>query len=123
MYVIFISTFSPAKISFQLFYSNYFIHYIDLFYNFEAGIPKSAKRSLLITVGYKLKDGPTYYAMEGSIAIAGAAITWLRDNLNVINNYEEVDELAEKVENSGGVFFVPAFQGLYAPYWDPNATG
>lgn len=100
-----------------------FIHYIDLFYNFKAGIPKSAKRSLLITVGYKLKDGPTYYAMEGSIAIAGAAVTWLRDNLSVIDNYKQVDELAEKVENSGGVFFVPAFQGLYAPYWDPNATG
>lgn len=87
------------------------------------GVPKEARKSLITAIGYQLKDKPATYALEGSVAIAGAAITWLRDNIELIDNYKEVEPLAREVPNSGGVFFVPAFQGLYAPYWDPNASG
>ncbi|KAI2809473.1 hypothetical protein BLOT_000622 [Blomia tropicalis] len=86
-------------------------------------VPKEARRKLLTTIAYKLGDAPAWYALEGSIAIAGAAITWLRDNLELIDNYTEVEEIARSDETAGGLFFVPAFQGLYAPYWDANATG
>ncbi|XP_008795833.1 glycerol kinase-like isoform X2 [Phoenix dactylifera] len=79
---------------------------------------------LLSTVAYKLGPGaPTNYALEGSIAIAGAAIQWLRDGLGIIQNAAEVEELAELVENSGGVYFVPAFIGLFAPWWRDDARG
>jgi glycerol kinase len=61
--------------------------------------------------------------LEGSVAIAGAAITWLRDNVEIISDYRDVEKIANDVPDSGGVYFVPAFQGLYAPYWDPNASG
>lgn len=88
-----------------------------------AGVPKAARKSLLMTIAYKFGDEPVCYAMEGSIAIAGAALTWMRDNLQIIREYNEIEELAKEVNDAGGVFFVPAFQGLYAPYWDPNATG
>lgn len=87
------------------------------------GVPKEARSSLITTIGYQLKDKPVVYALEGSVAIAGAAITWLRDNMQLINNYQEIEPIAREVPNSGGVLFVPAFQGLYAPYWDPNASG
>ena len=87
------------------------------------GVPKEARTSLITTIGFQLKGRPPVYALEGSVAIAGAAITWLRDNIELINEYNEIEPLARSVEDSGGVFFVPAFQGLYAPYWDPNAAG
>lgn len=77
------------------------------------GVPKEARRKLLTTVAYKLGNTPAWYALEGSIAIAGAAITWLRDNLELIDNYYEVEELAQTDDSASGLFFVPAFQGIY----------
>ena len=87
------------------------------------GVPREATSSLITTLAYQLKDQQPVYALEGSVAIAGAAITWLRDNIALISDYKEIEPLARSVDNSGGVFFVPAFQGLYAPYWDANAAG
>ena len=87
------------------------------------GVSREAKRGLITTVGYKLGDKPACYALEGSVKIAGAAVTWLRDNMELISNYEECDELVNKTSHSAGVFFVPALGGLYSPYWDPNASG
>lgn len=74
-------------------------------------VPKEAKRNLLATVAYKLENQPAWYALEGSIATAGAAITWLRDNLQLIKNYDEVEKIAQQDSSAGGLFFVPAFQG------------
>jgi glycerol kinase len=79
---------------------------------------------LLTTVGYKMgPKAPAVYALEGSVGVAGAAIRWLRDNLGIASSYEELDEMAGSVKDSGGVYFVPAFSGLYAPYWRPDARG
>ncbi|ORX92686.1 glycerol kinase [Basidiobolus meristosporus CBS 931.73] len=79
---------------------------------------------LLTTVAYKLgKDAKPYYALEGSIAVAGAAVRWLRDNLGLISGSHELDELAAQVEDNGGVYFVTAFSGLFAPYWRSDARG
>lgn len=79
---------------------------------------------LLTTVAYKLgRDKPVYYALEGSVAIAGAVTRWLRDNLGIIKSSEEIEKLAKEVGTSYGCYFVPAFSGLYAPYWDPSARG
>ncbi|KAH9417240.1 hypothetical protein DERP_007237 [Dermatophagoides pteronyssinus] len=86
-------------------------------------VPEEARHKLLTTVAFKLGDEMAWYALEGSIAIAGAAITWLRDNLEIIDNYGQVEDLARMDSNSGGLYFVPAFQGLYAPYWDAYASG
>lgn len=69
------------------------------------------------------KNKQPYYAMEGSIAVAGLALTWLRNNLNLIADYQECETLASSVPNTGGVYFVPAFSGLYAPYWRMDARG
>lgn len=88
-----------------------------------SGVQREAKRGLITTVGYKLRDKPACYALEGSIKIAGAALTWLRDNVQLIENYEECDQLVNKTTHAAGVFFVPALGGLYSPYWDPNAAG
>lgn len=88
-----------------------------------SGVHREAKRGLITTVAFKLKDKPACYALEGSIKIAGAALTWLRDNIQLIKNYEEVDQLVNMTSHSAGVFFVPALGGLYSPYWDPNASG
>ncbi|XP_071842402.1 glycerol kinase-like isoform X2 [Apostichopus japonicus] len=83
-----------------------------------------SKHGLLTTVGYKLgKDAPVTYALEGSIAISGAAVRWLRDNLGMIKDASEIETLAKSVENTGGVYFVPAFSGLFAPYWQNDARG
>ncbi|WPK24438.1 hypothetical protein PUMCH_001712 [Australozyma saopauloensis] len=68
-------------------------------------------------------DGDPHYALEGSIAVAGSIIQWLRDNLKLIENAQDIGPLASQVDNSGGVLFIPAFSGLYAPYWDRGATG
>ncbi|UYV67246.1 GK [Cordylochernes scorpioides] len=86
--------------------------------------PVESKHGLLTTVGYKLgPDAPTIYALEGSVAVAGAAIKWLRDSLGIIKSTSEVESLAASVDSSHNVIFVPAFSGLYAPHWDPHARG
>lgn len=82
-----------------------------------------SKNGLLTTVGYKLGDGETHYALEGSIAVTGSLIQWLRDNLGMIGSSEEVETLARTVDDNGGAYFVPAFSGLFAPYWRPDARG
>jgi glycerol kinase len=78
---------------------------------------------LLTTVGYKLGQQPAHYALEGSIAVTGALVQWLRDNLGLIGSSSEIEGLARKVEDNGGVYFVPAFSGLFAPYWKSTARG
>ncbi|KAG1658692.1 Glycerol kinase 3 [Nymphon striatum] len=86
--------------------------------------PVISKHGLLTTIAYKLgKDQPTIYALEGSNAVAGSCVQWLRDNLNFINSSSEIESLAESVPNTQGTYFVPAFSGLYAPYWEPTARG
>ncbi|MFT7587768.1 MAG: glycerol kinase, partial [Cellvibrionaceae bacterium] len=82
-----------------------------------------SKNGLLSTVCYKFGDQPAVYALEGSIAISGALVQWLRDNLKMIDTAPEVEELAKTVEDNGGIYFVPAFSGLYAPYWRDDARG
>ena len=82
-----------------------------------------SKQGLLTTVGYKIGKEPTVYALEGSIAITGALVQWLRDNLGMISSSEEVEKLAKTVDDNGGVYFVPAFSGLFAPYWKSDARG
>lgn len=78
---------------------------------------------LLTTVAYKFGDSPAQYALEGGVAIAGALVQWLRDNLGIIQKSADVEPLARTVNDNGGVYFVPAFSGLYAPYWKENARG
>jgi glycerol kinase len=78
---------------------------------------------LLTTVAYKFGDSPAHYALEGGVAIAGALVQWLRDNLGIIQKSADVELLARTVHDNGGVYFVPAFSGLYAPYWKENARG
>src|SRR4051794_38389770 len=82
-----------------------------------------SKSGLLSTVCYKIGDEATVYALEGSIAITGALVQWLRDNLRMIKAAPEVEELARSVEDNGGAYFVPAFSGLFAPYWRSDARG
>ncbi|MFG6403416.1 MULTISPECIES: glycerol kinase GlpK [unclassified Microbacterium] len=82
-----------------------------------------SKNGLLTTLGYKLGDGPAHYALEGSIAVTGSLIQWLRDQLGIISSAPEVEALARTVDDNGGVYFVPAFSGLFAPYWRPDARG
>ncbi|QCR19143.1 glycerol kinase GlpK [Agrococcus sp. SGAir0287] len=82
-----------------------------------------SKNGLLTTVGYKIGDEPTHYALEGSIAVTGSLIQWLRDNLGLIQDAPSVETLAKTVEDNGGAYFVPAFSGLFAPYWRPDARG
>jgi len=78
---------------------------------------------LLTTVAYKFGSAPAHYALEGSVAITGALVQWLRDNLDMIQKSSEVEVLAETVQDNGDVYFVPAFSGLYAPYWKDSARG
>jgi glycerol kinase len=78
---------------------------------------------LITTVAYQLRAQRAFYALEGSIAITGALVQWLRDNLRIIGSSAEVEVLAREVEDNGGVFFVPAFSGLYAPHWNEGARG
>ena len=82
-----------------------------------------SKSGLLTTMGYKFGDQAPVYALEGSIAITGALVQWLRDNLGMISSSAEVETLAKSVEDNGGAYFVPAFSGLYAPYWRSDARG
>lgn len=82
-----------------------------------------SKSGLITTVGYKIGDEPAVYCLEGSIAVTGSLIQWLRDNLKLINAAPEVEELAQSVDDNGGCYIVPAFSGLFAPYWKSNARG
>ncbi|MBT3756699.1 MAG: glycerol kinase GlpK [Candidatus Cloacimonetes bacterium] len=82
-----------------------------------------SKNGLITTVGYQIKDQKPVYALEGSVAIAGSLIQWIRDNFSLIKESREINELAEKVPDNGGVYFVPAFSGLFAPYWNSEARG
>jgi glycerol kinase len=84
--------------------------------------PVLSKNNLLTTIAWKL-NGVTHYALEGSVFVGGAVVQWLRDGLKIIKQSVDVEELAGKVKDNGGVYFVPAFTGLGAPYWNPRATG
>lgn len=85
--------------------------------------PVPSKCGLVTTVGYKIGGQRAVYALEGSIAITGALVQWVRDNLNLITTSSAIEDLAATVADNGGVYFVPAFSGLYAPYWKDNARG
>jgi glycerol kinase len=87
----------------------------------ERAVPSNC--GLLTTVAYKFGRQPAHYALEGSVAIAGALVQWLRDNLGLIQRSEDVESLARTVNDNGGIYIVPAFSGLYAPYWKENARG
>jgi len=82
-----------------------------------------SRSGLLTTLAYQLGDSPANYALEGSIAITGALVQWLRDNLGLIAKSSDVEDLARAVEDNGGIYFVPAFSGLFAPYWRSDARG
>jgi glycerol kinase len=82
-----------------------------------------SKNGLITGLGYKIGDRPAVYMLEGSIAITGALVQWLRDNLKMIKASPDVEELAASVKDNGGVYFVPAFSGLFAPYWRSEARG
>jgi glycerol kinase len=85
--------------------------------------PVPSKNGLLTTLGYKIGKEPAVYALEGSIAITGALVQWLRDNLGLIQKSSDIEALANTVEDNGGIYFVPAFSGLFAPYWKSDARG
>ncbi|RYU93263.1 glycerol kinase GlpK [Emticicia agri] len=82
-----------------------------------------SKHGLLTTVAYQFEGQPVHYALEGSVAIAGALVQWLRDNLGMIQKSTDIEKLAKSVEDNGGAYVVPAFSGLYAPYWKSSARG
>ena len=86
-------------------------------------VAKPSPSRMLTTVAWRIGDGPMEYALEGSVFIAGAAIQWLRDGLKIIGSAPAINELAASVADTGGVMVVPAFAGLGAPYWNPNARG
>ncbi len=85
--------------------------------------PVASQAGLITTVAYRFGDEPAQYALEGSIAVTGALVQWLRDNLGMIGSAQELDALAASVPDNGGVYIVPAFSGLYAPYWREDARG
>jgi glycerol kinase len=85
--------------------------------------PIHSENGLLTTLGYKIGDESAVYCLEGSIAITGALVQWLRDNLGLIEKSADVESLARTVEDNGGIYFVPAFSGLFAPYWRSDARG
>lgn len=85
--------------------------------------PVASRCRLLTTVAYRFGNAPAQYALEGSVAIAGALVQWLRDNLGLIASSAEIETLARSVADNGGVYFVPAFSGLFAPYWKESARG
>jgi len=82
-----------------------------------------SKNGLLTTVCYKIGDAPAVYALEGSIAVTGSLVQWLRDNLGMFSDAPDIEKLALEVEDNGGAYFVPAFSGLFAPHWRPDARG
>lgn len=83
----------------------------------------ASKSGLLTTIGYQFGNNPPIYALEGSIAIAGALVQWMRDNLGLIEKSSDIETLASSVADNGGIYFVPAFSGLFAPYWRSDARG
>jgi glycerol kinase len=85
--------------------------------------PVPSSHGLLTTVAYKFGEQPAHYALEGSVAVTGALVQWLRDNLGLIARSSEIEVLARQVDDNGGVYFVPAFSGLFAPYWQSGARG
>ena len=85
--------------------------------------PVSSRHGLLTTVAYRLGGAKPAYALEGSVAVAGSVVQWLRDNLGIIKSSSDIAALASSVEDNGGVYFVPAFSGLFAPYWQDSARG
>jgi len=85
--------------------------------------PVPSQSGLLTTLGYQIGENPAVYCLEGSIAIAGALVQWLRDNFKMIDKSSEIEFLARSVEDNGGMYFVPAFSGLFAPYWRSDARG
>ena len=85
--------------------------------------PVRSENGLLTTVCYQIGDKPAVYALEGSIAVAGSLVQWLRDNLGIIADSKDIEALASSVEDNGGAYFVPAFSGLFAPHWRPDARG
>ena len=85
--------------------------------------PFASRSGLVTTVGFKLGEAKAVYALEGSIAIAGALVQWLRDNLGLIGSSAEIEALAASAPDNGDVYFVPAFSGLYAPHWRSDARG
>jgi glycerol kinase len=85
--------------------------------------PIASRCGLLTTVAFQFKDQPPNYALEGSVAITGALVQWIRDNFGLIRESAEIEALARTVEGNGGIYFVPAFSGLYAPYWKHKARG
>jgi glycerol kinase len=85
--------------------------------------PVQSKNGLLTTLGYKIGNQAAVYCLEGSIAITGALVQWLRDNLGLIAKSADVEVLAKTVDDNGGIYFVPAFSGLFAPYWKSDARG
>ena len=82
-----------------------------------------SERGLITTLGYRFGDEPAVYALEGSIAVTGSAVQWLRDQLGIIDDAAEIEALAAQVDDTGGMAFVPAFSGLFAPYWRSDARG
>ena len=84
--------------------------------------PSISQNGLLTTVGWQI-NGETTYCLEGSVFIAGAAVQWLRDGLQIVSHASETESLATSVPDNGGVYFVPAFVGLGAPHWDADARG
>jgi glycerol kinase len=85
--------------------------------------PVPSKSGLITTLAYKIGDQPAIYCLEGSIAITGALVQWLRDNIGLISSAPEIEDLAKTVDDNGGIYFVPAFSGLFAPYWKSDARG
>jgi glycerol kinase len=85
--------------------------------------PVPSKAGLLTTLGYRIGNQKAVYALEGSIAITGALVQWLRDNLGLIGKSSDIESLARTVDDNGGIYFVPAFSGLFAPYWRSDARG
>jgi glycerol kinase len=85
--------------------------------------PTVSRQGLLTTLGYQINDQAPVYCLEGSIAITGALVQWLRDNLGLISSAPEIETLAQTVDDNGGAYFVPAFSGLFAPYWRADARG
>lgn len=86
-------------------------------------VPVPSTKGLLTTMGYKIGNQPAVYALEGSISVAGSLVQWLRDNMGMIKSASEVEELAKQVDDNGGLYFVPAFSGLFAPHWRDDARG
>ncbi|MCS4484757.1 glycerol kinase GlpK [Gleimia sp. 6138-11-ORH1] len=85
--------------------------------------PVQSENGLLTTLCYKIGEAPAVYALEGSIAVTGSLVQWLRDNLKMFSSAPEIESLARSVDDNGGVYFVPAFSGLFAPYWKDDARG